>query len=312
MWATRINENGRFNQPSAKLTGKDLDAAWKKYDEDLFQTGRLITCGLFANIILKDYVRTILALNRSGSIWDLDPRSKAGKNLLSQPSPQGVGNQVSVEFNLIYRWHSTISQRDEQWTINEFKRLLKGKDPNKADLGDVMSAMGAWDKALSDAPEEREFAQLTRQADGTYDDDALVKILTESVEDVAGSFGANRVPLCLKSIEVLGIMQSRYWNVATLNEFRAFVGLTRHTTFEDINPDPVVWKKLQDLYDSPDAVELYPGLVAEKPKPPMSPGSGLCVNFTTSRAILSDAVALIRGDRFYTLDYTPKNITNWG
>jgi len=44
----------------------------------------------------------------------------------------------------------------------------------------------------------------------------------------------------------------------------------------------------------------------------MSPGSGLCVNYTTSRAILSDAVALVRGDRFYTIDYTPKNLTNWG
>lgn len=29
-------------------------------------------------------------------------------------------------------------------------------------------------------------------------------------------------------------------------------------------------------------------------------------------AILSDAVALVRGDRFYTIDYTPKSLTNWG
>lgn len=29
-------------------------------------------------------------------------------------------------------------------------------------------------------------------------------------------------------------------------------------------------------------------------------------------AILSDAVTLVRGDRFYTLDYNPKNLTNWG
>jgi hypothetical protein len=165
---------------------------------------------------------------------------------------------------------------------------------------------------MPDAPELRDFANLERETDGTYNDDALVDIWRASVEDVAGSFGANKVPNCLKAIEVLGIMQARYWNVATLNEFRDFVGLTKHKTFEDINPDPVVAKKLKQLYDSPDAVELYPGIVAEKPKPPMTPGSGLCVNFTTSRAILSDAVALIRGDRFYTVDYNPKNLTNWG
>jgi hypothetical protein len=29
-------------------------------------------------------------------------------------------------------------------------------------------------------------------------------------------------------------------------------------------------------------------------------------------AILSDAVSLVRGDRFFTVDYTPKNLTNWG
>jgi len=289
-----------------------LDDAWKKYDNDLFQTGRLITCGLFVNIVLKDYVRTILALNRTTSTWDLDPRSKAGKNILSQPSPQGVGNQVSVEFNLIYRWHSSISQKDEQWTIKEFQKFLGGKDPSKASLSDMLRGMAALDASIPEAPEKRTLGNLSRRADGTFDDDALVKILQESVEDVAGSFGANRVPNCMKAVEMLGIIQSRYWNVATLNEFRAFVGLTKHTTFEDINPDPVVARKLKDLYDSPDAVELYPGVVAEKPKPPMSPGSGLCVNYTTSRAILSDAVALVRGDRFYTLDYTSKNLTNWG
>jgi len=223
-----------------------------------------------------------------------------------------VGNQVSAEFNLIYRWHSSVSEKDEQWTVDEFRRLLDGKDPEEAKLEEVLRALAKFESSLPDEPEKRHFAGLVRQEDGSYDDERLVNIFQESVEDVAGSFGANKVPKSLKSIEVLGIMQARYWNLATLNEFRAYMGLTRHTTFEDINPDPAVARKLRDLYDSPDAVELYPGLVAEKPKPPMSPGSGLCVNYTISRAILSDAVALIRGDRFYTLDYTPKNITNWG
>lgn len=190
--------------------------------------------------------------------------------------------------------------------------MLDGKDPEEAKLADVLRALAKFERDLPELPEQRAFGGLVRQQDGTYDDAVLVKIFKESVEDVAGAFGANKVPNVLKTIEILGIMQARYWNVATLNEFRAFMGLTKHETFEDINPDLAVAKRLNDLYDSPDAVELYPGLVAEKPKPPMSPGSGLCVNYTTSRAILSDAVALIRGDRFHTMDYTPKNVTNWG
>ena len=34
--------------------------------------------------------------------------------------------------------------------------------------------------------------------------------------------------------------------------------------------------------------------------------------YTVSRAILSDAIALTRGDRFFTADYTPYNMTAWG
>lgn len=34
--------------------------------------------------------------------------------------------------------------------------------------------------------------------------------------------------------------------------------------------------------------------------------------YTISRAILSDAIALTRGDRFFTIDYTPFNLTSWG
>lgn len=302
-----INEAGRFTKP----TGKDK-AAWAKYDEDLFQTGRLITGGLYVNIVLKDYVRTILALNRTKSEWSLDPRTEEGKNIFSKGTPSGVGNQVSVEFNVIYRWHSTISLKDEQWTIAELKRLLKGKNPSTASMTEVLSALKTWDAELPTEPEARTFENLQRLNDGTFDDDELVKLLTESIEDTAGSFGANKVPQCLKTIEILGIMQSRYWNLGTLNEFRNFVGLTKHTTFEDINPDPEVAAKLRQLYDSPDSVEMYPGLVAEKAKPPLSPGSGLCGNYSMTTAILSDAVSLVRGDRYYTIDYTPGRLTNWG
>jgi hypothetical protein len=92
----RINENGRFNKPKEGAPQEK----WVKYDNDLFQTGRLITCGLYANCILKDYVRTILSLNRSGTKWDLDPRTEEGKTLFNNPAAEGTGNQVSAEFNL--------------------------------------------------------------------------------------------------------------------------------------------------------------------------------------------------------------------
>lgn len=41
--------------------------------------------------------------------------------------------------------------------------------------------------------------------------------------------------------------------------------------------------------------------MAEEAKKPMVPGVGIAPTFTISRAVLSDAVALVRGDRFYTV-----------
>jgi linoleate 10R-lipoxygenase len=41
-------------------------------------------------------------------------------------------------------------------------------------------------------------------------------------------------------------------------------------------------------------------------------GAGLCPGFTQSRAILSDAVALVRGDRFLTESYDAGTLTAWG
>lgn len=302
-----INESGRFTKPK----DKSARVALQKYDNDLFQTARLVTGGLYVNIILKDYVRTILSLNRTNSKWDLDPRVQEGQSIFGNAA-QATGNQVSAEFNLIYRWHSAISQKDAKWTEAAYAQLFKGKDPKNASLQEILTLLTNMENTLDSDPSKRPFANLTRKSDGTYDDNALVEILVAGIEDVAGSFGANKVPAIMKSIEILGILQARKWNLATLNEFRAFFNLTKHTTFEDINPDPVTANTLKNLYGHPDFVELYPGLVAEKAKPPMSPGSGLCLNYTSSRAILSDAVALVRGDRFYTTDYTPNRLTNWG
>jgi heme peroxidase len=67
----KINEGNRFGPPAASLKSSVLDEAWKKLDNDLFQTGRLIVCGLFVNIILHDYLRVITGLNRTKSTWSV-------------------------------------------------------------------------------------------------------------------------------------------------------------------------------------------------------------------------------------------------
>ncbi|KAF2830213.1 heme peroxidase [Ophiobolus disseminans] len=315
-----INEQNRFPKPAAevpKATGDDekdkvaaakYEASKKKYDEDLFQTGRLITCGLYVNIILIDYVRTILDLNRTDSNWQLNPR------LDIKGLPIGVGNQVSAEFNLVYRWHSTVSDRDEKWTQEMWDGLFgEGRDPKSVGKYEFLGRLNEVYKKTDPDPLKRKFAGLDRsKEDGTLPDQPLVDILTSSIEDCANSFGPNRVPAIFRAIEVLGIEQARAWNLGSLNEFRKYFHLEPHNTFEDITKDKYVQEQLKHLYDHPDKVEIYPGIVVEDAKQPMAPGSGLCPPYTVSRAVLSDAVALVRGDRFYTKDYNPRTLTNWG
>lgn len=307
-----IDEAGRFSNILNPRSKPRPANAEELYDDALFQTARLVTSGLYINIILKDYVRTILNLNRADSTWNLDPRSDEGMALLGKKIPQATGNSVSAEFNLVYRWHSCVSEKDEQWTKDVYTKLFGSQSTQS--LGDFLRKLGEWAAELPAEILDRDFAGLERSDDGSggYPDDKLAAIWTASVQDVAGSYGAQHVPEVLRNVEILGMIQSRSWNLASLNEFRAYFKLAPHESFESINPDPVVSDQLRRLYGHPDNVEIYPGIVVEAAKEPRLPGSGLCTNFTTSRAVLSDAVALVRGDRFYTIDYNPSNLTNWG
>ena len=100
-------------------------------------------------------------------------------------TPSGVGNQVSAEFNLAYRWHSAISEKDEKWTENLYRELF-GKDAADVSLPELLQGLGKWEQGLDKDPQKRPFAHLQRDADGRLPDDGLVEILTGSIEDVSG------------------------------------------------------------------------------------------------------------------------------
>ncbi|KAF2642870.1 fatty acid oxygenase [Massarina eburnea CBS 473.64] len=309
-----INENDRFSLP-AGINEADTEAYIKcveKRDNDLFQTARLITSGLYVQVLRNDYIRTILNLQRTDSAWNFDP-SKDYPEIFGQDNIQkGIGNQVSVEFNLLYRWHSTVSSRNERFVNDFYDKLIPNTKPEDLTQNELRAGMRAWVTQLPADPAHRTFSGLQRNAEGYFNDADLVKLLTEATEDCAGSFGARHVPIALKAIEILGIQQARRWGVATLNEVRSHFGMLPHRTFTDINSDPDVAASLEALYEDVDNVEFYPGCVVEEAKQSMTPGSGLCAGFTITRAILSDAITLLRADRFFTLDYSPVLLTAFG
>ncbi|KAJ7619752.1 hypothetical protein B0H17DRAFT_1219696 [Mycena rosella] len=80
-----------------------------------------------------------------------------------------------------------------------------------------------------------------------------------------------------------------------MNEFRQFLGLKQFKTFEEWNPDPEIASAARRLYGHIDNLELYAGLQCEESMP-----------------LKPDAIALVRGDRYFSTDFTSRNLTAWG
>ena len=146
---------------------------------------------------------------------------------------------------------------------------------------------------------------LKRGPDGAFNDDDIARVLQEATASPAAAYRAQGTPPVLRIVEIMSILQARSWGVCTMNEFRAYLGLKKFETFEEWSSVPEVSSAARQLYGHIDNLELYPGLQAEDCMP-LGPGSGICCGYTMTRAILGDAVALVRGDRFYTTDYTRK------
>ncbi|KII85619.1 hypothetical protein PLICRDRAFT_56845 [Plicaturopsis crispa FD-325 SS-3] len=296
-----INERGNFDTPGVKDT--------MAQDDEIFHRSRLVNTGFFMQTILGDYVGAILGLVRDGLAWRLRPLETM-RQMDHEFAPQGEGNVVSLEFNLLYRWHACLSAQDAEWTEAEFKKLFDGKDFGSVDIKDFERAAH---KYMIPDPDVKTwtFSDLKRESDGRFKDGDLANILQNATEASAGAFKARGIPEALRVVEILGIMQARSWGTCSLNEFRKFMGLKPYKSFKEWNPDPEIHTAAATLYHDIDNLELHVGLQAEDAKKPM-PGAGLCPGYTISRAILADAVCLTRGDRFLTVNFTPFNLTSWG
>ncbi|KAI8089624.1 heme peroxidase [Halteromyces radiatus] len=329
------NENGRFSYgPGQELADE------KELDEELFQTARLVNNACFINVVIHDYIRTILGTTED-SDFILDP--------LAQPSWPVYGNEVSIEFNLIYRWHAAIGQQDEDW-LNSLMALFgseaqsmltkprhqepasKASTTATSSSSSVSQATGCdvnssgTDQSLFDqllpaynshfahaSPEELALGLPLAGAHrdlktGSFGDADLTRLLRRGYTQVAGEVGNGLgVPAALETIEIAGIMQGRRLRCCYFNEFREYLNLVPMKTFEDFSEKEEVQTALKELYGTPDKVELYAGLMVERSKV-----TGLRLPYTMGRAILSDAINLLRNDRILTNEMTPNTLTNWG
>ncbi|ELU37245.1 linoleate diol synthase [Rhizoctonia solani AG-1 IA] len=294
-----INEEGTFRDPE---TLKEEQR--KQQDHVLFNTARLINVGFFVSIVLGDYLASILGIVREGSDWSLNPFQDIVQSERNHV-PRGEGNSVSVEFNLLYHWHSTTSAIDEQWTEGVFRKIFGDKPFEQITPGEFAKASALVASAEPDKA-KWEFGGMKRGSDGRFNDAELAQTIINATSHVASAFKARGTPPVLRVVEILGIMSSRKWGVCSLNEFRKFIGLKPYDSFTEWNSDPEIATAAMRLYKHPDNLELYVGLQAEEAKP-VVPGAGLCPGYTISRAILSDAITLTRGD-----PHTANNLTCWG
>ncbi|OCH96232.1 linoleate diol synthase [Obba rivulosa] len=306
----QINERGTYVDPnSIPHDDPKRSAKLLAQEEEIFQVARLINCAWFASAVFSDYFSAILGLVRQGNSWSLNPFGEirqADHSLFER----GQGNVCSVEFNCLYRWHATTSQADEKWVEQLFAQMFKDKTWDQVSIADFKAA-AKQAQAMEPDVTHWTFGNLQRQDDGTFKDEDLAGVIYAATEHPAGAFGARRTPHVMRLHEIMGIESNRQWGVCSLNDFRKFLGLKTYDSFLEWNPDPAIAAAAEKLYGHIDRLELYVGLQAEASKPVIE-GAGLCPSYTISRAILSDAIALTRGDRFFTADYTPFNMTSWG
>jgi len=100
----------------------------------------------------------------------------------------------------------------------------------------------------------------------------------------------------------LNIQRGRDHGLPDYNTLRRVFGLPTIDTFEDINPDPAVWQGFAAVYDSVDAIDPWPAMLAE----PQVPGA---LVGPTLRTILAEQFRRLRdGDRFWYTAYLPQDL----
>jgi hypothetical protein len=296
------------------------DAAWSKLDDDLFNTARLITCGMYIQVAVHDYLRALMGFHQFDTNFTLDPRTDFDQ----KQTTRGLGNQVTVEFNLLYRFHCAISLKDEKYTEDFIKQWYDIEKPSETTLQQFLAAAAKlgqesqgrtppepWQVTFG-LPKDNEQRFDRNPITNLFDDQQMIDALVAAMDEPISNFGPRNIPKCLKAVEMMGITQARKWEVGTLNDFRDFFNMPRHESFESMTKNAEVQNALRDLYETPDKVELYPGIFCESDEYlGLDPGPGQ-VSSTLWTAIFCDAITLVRSDRFYTVDWNTNSLTSWG
>lgn len=189
-------------------------------DERLFQTARNILIVLLIKIVVNEYINHIAPYHFK---FKFDAAPFWSERWYRQ-------NWMSVEFSLVYRWHSLVPDHitldgQEYPTIETF-----------------------FNNDL-----------LTRRGLGALFEDSSLQ--------PAGEIGLFNTPQFLLDTDCASIELSRRVRLASYNDYRKLCGYPRVTDFNQITANPEVQRELARLYGHVDNIEFYVGLFAEEVRP---------------------------------------------
>ncbi|NUT10491.1 MAG: heme peroxidase [Nonomuraea sp.] len=193
-------------------------------DERLFQTTRNVLIVLLIKLVVEEYINHITPYHFRFSLTPGLTTALAGV-------PWQRENWASVEFNLVYRWHSLIPST---LTVGGTGVPLAGTLFAGPLL--VKAGLGA---AFEEASSQR-----------------------------AGRIGLFNTDPALLPVDLSSIADSRVLGLASYNSYRKHCSFPPVRRFEQISGDPRVRQALGELYRSVDDVDLYVGLFAEEPGSP--------------------------------------------
>ena len=195
-------------------------------DERLFQTARNILIVLVIKLVLEEYINHITPYHFR---FLLDPRLTT----VLGSAPWHRQNWASVEFNLVYRWHSLV--------------------PSELIVGDreLPLAQTLFGGALMPGP-------------------GLGRLFEDASEQRAGRIGLFNTDLALRDVEKSSIADGRALELASYNDYREHCGFPRVSGFSQVSSDPRVSEALRERYQTVDDLEMYVGLFAEEPGSPQA------------------------------------------
>ena len=185
-------------------------------DERLFQTTRNILIVLLLKIVIEEYINHITPYYYK---FKLQPDTSPNQRWRRQ-------NWMSVEFNLLYRWHGLVPD-----TVQLGSTTLPVEDASFNNALITDRGLGACYEAATLQP--------------------------------AGRIGMRNTPAFLLRTEKASLELGRYVRLRSYNDYRAACQYPRVTDFDQITGDSEIQGRLKQLYGHVDKIEFYAGLFAE-------------------------------------------------